>query len=73
VLPGSEDFHKVNTLDQKENNKVLDALSGGKNYPKLPKKIHKILSFAVEVTGMDSQDVSLSKVRVSFLNQGVEV
>lgn len=37
------------------------------------KKIHKILSFAVEVTGMDSQDVSSSKVRVSFLNQGVEV
>jgi hypothetical protein len=39
VLPGSEDFHKVNTLDQIENNKVLDALSGGENYPKLQKKI----------------------------------
>jgi hypothetical protein len=38
VLPGSEDFHKVNTLDQIENNKVLDAFSGGKNYPKIIKK-----------------------------------
>jgi hypothetical protein len=36
-------------------------------------KITKFLSFAVDVTGMDSQDVSSSKVRVSFLNQGVEV
>jgi hypothetical protein len=33
VLPGSDDLHKVNTLDQIENNKVLDALSGGKYYP----------------------------------------